>query len=156
MDIAFLDSSAFFKLYRSEIGSNWLKAFVSGKKIAISQLALVEVATIIGRLYREGVYTRDEAVNFYNLIFSERRKYTVYPLGSNAQIQGVVSITFDLPINVGVQALDGIHLSVAKIIQDEANLQTLKTPLIFVTADKNLVKAAWAAGFVVENPNDYP
>ncbi len=156
MDIAFLDSSAFFKLYRAEVGSNWLTAFVAGKEIAISQLALIEVATIIGRLYREGVYTRDEAVNFYNLIFRERRKYTVYPLGSNAQVQGVVSITFDLPINIGVRALDGIHLSVAKIVQTEANLQRPLTPFSFVTADKNLVKAARAAGFGVENPNDYP
>ena len=156
MDIAFLDSSAFFKLYIPETGSGWVKAYVANKKIVISQLAFIEAATTLGKRYRDGDYTRQQALDLYNFIFRERRKYTIYPLGSNAQIQGVVSITFDLPINVGVRALDGIHLSVAKIIQDEANLQTLKTPLIFVTADKNLVKAARAAGFVVENPNEYP
>ena len=156
MDIAFLDSSAFFKLYRPELGSAWVNRFVTSKQIVVSQLALIEAATMLGKHYRDGHYTKDEALGLYQQIIQDRRRYKVYPLGSNAQIQGVVSIIFDLPINVGVRALDGIHLSVAKIIQDEANLQRPSTPLIFVTADKNLVKAARAAGFVVENPNEYP
>ncbi len=156
MAIAFLDSNAFFKLYRAEVGSNWLKSFVANTRIVMSQLALVEVATILGRLYREGIYTKAGAINLYEQIYRERRSYKIYPLGSNEQVLGVSSIVFSLPINIGIRALDGIHLSVAKIVQTEANLQRPLTPFSFVTADKNLVKAARAAGFGVENPNDYP
>ncbi len=68
MTIIFLDTNALLKLYVSETGSNWLKNFVSGQQITISELALFEVITALRRRYTEGDFTKEEAIDLIGQI----------------------------------------------------------------------------------------
>src|SRR5688500_5913592 len=109
MAYVFLDTSAFIKLYHLEQGSTWLKMFIMGKHIAVSELVLIESATTLGRLYRQGIYTKRRASQIYSEIYRERSKYVIAPLGSVLQRNKVVSLAFNLPIHLRLRALDGIH-----------------------------------------------
>jgi len=42
MSLIFLDTSALIKLHLLEVGSSWLKSFIAGNQISISELALYE------------------------------------------------------------------------------------------------------------------
>lgn len=46
MSLLFLDTSGLLKLYLPEIGSSWLKSFITGHNIVISGLAFYESATV--------------------------------------------------------------------------------------------------------------
>lgn len=47
MALVFLETSAFLKLYLVEKGSSWLKSFISGNQVVLSQLTLAESATTL-------------------------------------------------------------------------------------------------------------
>jgi predicted nucleic acid-binding protein len=69
----FLDTSAFVKLYKPEIGSTWLPGFVLDNEKIISQLTLFEISNTITRLFREGYYSRQDAIRLLNRIVREAR-----------------------------------------------------------------------------------
>jgi predicted nucleic acid-binding protein len=156
MTIAFLDTSAFLKLYLAEKGSTWLKTFVTYKQIVISQLVLIECATTLGRLYRDGVYTKRLASFEYSKISRERSKYEIIQLGSDEQVNKVVSMAFNISPTLRIRALDSIHLATAKIALDAANRLVPPEPFVFLSSDVQLLKVAQAQGFVTENPEAYP
>ena len=155
MDALFLDTSAFIKLYRNEKGSDWLKTFILGKTSYISQLVLIEAATLLGRLYREGLYTQDQAEGLYKVIRQERFNYNILPLGTDRQTRNVANLAFYLPTTLRIRALDGIHLAAALEIQSKLiNLQSDNT-FTFVTSDVQLLRAAQVQNLTVENQEAY-
>lgn len=156
MDYLFLDTSAFLKLYLNEAGSNWLKAFVIGKKVGVSQLVFVEVATTLGRLYREGVYTQTQVQQIYAQVRSDRYLYEVEPLGTKLQTKRVADLAFNLPVNLRIRALDGLHIAAAQTAQNRARRQRPPASFTFVSSDLQLLRVAQAQQFPVENPEDYP
>ncbi len=156
MDYIFLDTNAFMKLYLNEKGSNWLRTFVVGKQIFVSQLVLIESATTLGRLYREGRYTRNQADSLYAQIFQERLKYGLIPIGSARQIERVAFLAFNLPTTLRLRALDGLHLVAAEIVQTKAKKENPPAAFTFLSSDQQLLKVAQTQGFLIENPEDYP
>jgi predicted nucleic acid-binding protein len=155
MAIAFLDTSAFMKLYLSERGSTWIRGFVVGKQVVISELALVEASTTLGRLYRDGIYTRRQASILYSQIYNERSKYSIFDLAATP-LNKITSLALNLPVGLRLRALDGIHLVAAKSVQDSVSKHVPAVPTVFVSADVQLLRVAQAQGFTVENPENYP
>ncbi len=156
MDFVFLDSNALVKLYRPEKGSTWLEAFIRDKQVIISELAFFESATTLGRLYREGTYSKIEASRLYSQIWRQRASYRVIPLRSDIQRNRVVSMAFNLPTNLRLRALDGLQLAAANLAQKDANNQQPVAPFTFVSSDVQLLRVAQAQNLSVENPEDYP
>lgn len=156
MPVAFLDTNALLKLYVPEIGSNWLQNFVGSQQIAISELALFEVATVLRRRYIEGGFTRDEAIDLFGQILLGSAGYQVIPLGGDLQLNRLFSLIFNLPISLRLRSLDSIQLTAADIALETANNQSPPEPFTFISSDKQLLQVAQSQGFVIENPEDYP
>ena len=89
MSVLFLDTSAFIKYYLPEIGSNWLRNFVSGNQTVISEITLYECATLLRRRYLEGSFTRKQAAFVYGKIRRDSHNHTIIELHSDRQLQRV-------------------------------------------------------------------
>jgi predicted nucleic acid-binding protein len=155
MEYLFLDTNAFLKLYLNEKGSNWIRTYVADKSLFVSQLVFIESATSLGRLYREGKYTRDQADSIYAQIRKERPKFGVVPLGAIRQTERVAFLAFNLPNDLRLRALDALHLVAAEIVLNRAKKEESSPTLTLVSSDVQLLKVAQAQGFVTENPEDY-
>lgn len=155
MDHVFLETSAFLKLYRPEKGSVWLQSYISGKRLVISQLVFAETTTALGRLYREGIYTKKQATKLYARIINERSQYEVILLGAERQINNIASLAFNLPTTTRLRALDGFHIAVAAIYCNDVITPNPTSTLTFLSSDAQLLRVAQAQGFLTENPEDY-
>ncbi len=159
MDYLYFDTNALIKLYRIEKGSNWLRNFIIGKGIVVSELVLFESATVVGRYYRSGAYTLKEAVDLYDTIQRDVTGYNVIPL-QNARLRAEIeAVSFPPNLVKGsafVRALDAIHVASAQNIRKRLTLQDPGANLVVVSSDGQLLKVAQVNGLVVENPEDYP
>lgn len=156
MSLLFLDTSALLKLYLPEIGSGWIKSFIAGQQIAISELALYESATVLRRRYQEGTLIRPQAASLYAKLRKESEAYAVILLRTERQLPRVITFSFNLPAGLRLRALDSIHLAAATISREAANRITPPEPFIFVSSDRQLLQVAVAQGFATENPEDHP
>ena len=110
----------------------------------------------MGRLQREGKYTRVEARNLLNRISQDCTNFDLIPLNSNQQSERVLEVTVALPIGVSTRTLDTIQLAAADTVREQINKLTPLPKFTFVTADTKLLRAAIAYGLVVENPENHP
>lgn len=151
MDVVFLDTNALLKLFKVEKGSNWLRNFIKDKEIFVSELAFIESATTLARLYRDGTFTKTQAANIFSQIQNSRLLYRVISLGGEPETKKIVSLAFNLPIPLRIRALDAIQLAAAEMSTSLA----APSAFTFVSSDAQLIKAATARGFSVENPENY-
>ncbi len=156
MSIVFLDSNALLKLYLSEIGASWLRNFVIGQQITISELALFETANVVRRLYTEGRYTKVEASDLIAQINHDRVSYNLIALGGQAQLSRFINLIINLSTTLRVRSLDAIHLTAAQIVLEDASNLVPPEPLVFVSSDRQLLQVAQALALVTENPEDHP
>jgi predicted nucleic acid-binding protein len=156
IDIIYLDTSAYMRLFRTEPGSAWLRTFIAGKHLYSSELLRLEAATTLGRLYREGFYTKERAAEIYHDIFEDLKVYRLIPLGNLKRIQRAVSFAFNLPVTMRIRALDAIHLAAALSAKEDANNLTPPASFTFVSADRQLLNVAAGLGMATENPESYP
>ncbi|HEX2913480.1 MAG TPA: type II toxin-antitoxin system VapC family toxin [Chloroflexia bacterium] len=156
MPILFLDTSALIKLYVAEIGSNWLRHYVNGQQIAISELAFFEVANALRRRYTEGTYTRDEATDLFGQIEKGSTDYEIVALGGQLQLNRVLTLLFSLPGGQRLRTLDSLHLAAAEQVQEDASQLTPPQPLVFLSSDIQLLRAAQLLGLTTENPESHP
>ncbi|NWJ97026.1 MAG: type II toxin-antitoxin system VapC family toxin [Chloroflexi bacterium] len=154
--LLFLDTSALIKLHLLEVGSSWLKSFIAGNQISISELALYESATVLRRRYLEGSITQPQALALYAQLQQESQSYDVIELRSERQLERVVALAFSLPQNLRIRALDSIHLVAAQISKEAANRLVPPEPFVFVSSDRQLLQVAQSQNLVTENPEDHP
>jgi predicted nucleic acid-binding protein len=156
MDFVFLDTSGVLKLYLPELGSSWLRNFVIGKQIVISELSLFESATALRRRYLEATYTREQANDLFAQIYQDRINFENIPLGGDFQLNELSTLVFNLPSNLRIRALDGLQLVAAKIALNNVQSLPLPNSFIFVTSDRQLLQVAQSQSFMTENPEDHP
>ncbi len=149
----YLDSSALVKYYIKELGSLRIRALVGSHehRIWISELTVVEIAAVFGRLYREGRIR--EPVwhglldHFMDDIASGR--YDILRTLAEDFFDAVL-LTRRHPLKAG----DAIQLAVA------LRLRRILSPhqhrLTFVTSDRILRAAAEAEGLIIEDPEERP
>jgi uncharacterized protein len=146
----FFDTSALHKRYVVETGSGWSRRVLSksgGNTIFVSELARIEVVSALSRLHRESRmtvqrYRRATALLYWHL----DRSYAVVDVRPM-----IIADAVDLVARYPLRTLDAIQLASALNAQ-----QAMGQPLIFVSADKQLLKAAVAKGFQTEDPNLHP
>jgi predicted nucleic acid-binding protein len=152
----FLDTNALIKLYiLEEKGSTWLKSFIVGKTVCISELALYESATTLARKFLAGKYTRDEVATIFTKLTRDILQYDVVSLSSDEQKERVFEIAKTFTSGATIRTLDVIQLAAAYTQLEVANNETPPQSFTFVTADKGLIGLAQARNFVVENPENY-
>ncbi len=150
----FFDSSALIKRYVSKTGTTWIRSLTTphvGDTIFIAYITQVEIVSGAARLRREGQISSRNA-HAIRLVLNRHaeHKYVVIRLGEH-----VVERAQDLLEKYMLRAYDSVQLASAL----EANRHLLAAgmpPLIFISADHQLLTAATAEGFTVDDPNLHP
>lgn len=156
IELVYLDTSACMKLYLNEIGSSWLQSYILGKQVCLSQLVVVEIATTLGRQYREGKFTKRQAGFKYAQIIKAIGGYTIYALGDDKELKRAAGFAFNLPVTMRIRALDAIHLAAALAAKQDADNLTPPVNFTFVSADRQLLAVAAGLGMATENPESHP
>ena len=146
----FVDTSALVKYYVAEIGSRWIQSMVdpsAGNVIIICEMTSVEIFSTFERRLRDKTIT----------LPNTRILQTAFITDYEAKF---LSVELEKPIMTQARSLvtkyplrppDAIQLACAV----EATT-TLNVPITFLCADNDLLSAAVAEGFAVDNPNLHP
>jgi predicted nucleic acid-binding protein len=148
------DASAIVKRYVDEIGSGWVGALVdasAGNVISIADVTRAEVVSAVARRGREGTLDADVAAESLRTFDADSAlQYRVVPTD-----YAIVSLAIDLLLQHPLRAYDAIQLATVLHV-NQTLLQRGLPPLVFVTADDELLAAAGTEGLAAENPNQHP
>jgi uncharacterized protein len=143
----FFDTSALIKRYLRETGSNWVRAIVRSPQngVVLSSLATVEVHAVVARQQKGQRLTPLRANRIRTLYLahlSVANGYTRIPVS-----EALLERASELAARYQLRALDSIHLASAIIGRAAMNIA-----FIFVTSDKELLAAAQAEKFPIDDP----
>lgn len=152
MSQCYLDASAVVKRYSPETGTAWVRALtdpLAGHTIMLGEITLAEVTAAISAKHRApGGITVEERDNAVALFL--HHCYTDYEL--IAVNRTIIDRAVNLALHHKLRGYDAVQLATA-LVANEALATADLTPLLFVTADADLVAAAGAAGLATKNPN---
>jgi predicted nucleic acid-binding protein len=146
----FLDTSALAKRYINETGSNWIRSLVNptgGNILTICDLTPIELFSLIERRLREKRLNLATAKTLQTGFLKHYQKEYI----SVILEQPILIHARDLVTKYPLRPPDAIQLACAI----EART-TLGVPITFLCADNDLLSAALAEGFTVDNPNLHP
>lgn len=137
------------------MGSTWVKSLTdpaAGHTIILVEITLAEVAAALAAKHRApGGISRqelDDAIShFMNHCNSEYQLVAV----DRSMIERAVGLTQ----NHRLRGYDAVQLGAA-LVANRALTNATLAPLIFITADEDLLNAARSEGLSTENPNDRP
>jgi predicted nucleic acid-binding protein len=153
VSIYFLDSSALVKRYVQEIGAAWVSALCDPQHnhtLLIAHITLVEVAAAFASKRRAGAITHEE----HGQVLQDFVRDTASFYRILAVDQRVITLGVALAGRQKLRAYDAVPLAVALTAHRILIAQQLP-PLIFVTADQDLLTAARYEGLAIENPHTH-
>ncbi len=139
--ILFLDTSALIKLYIAESGSEAMLRRVSGKLIAVSQLAYAETHATFARRHREGLVTAEERQLLIDSFEQDWQTALQIPVSEQ-----VLPLVPDLCRDHPLRGADALQLAAALMVHRQG------VEIHFATNDQRLLGAAEAEGLVVFDP----
>ena len=149
----FVDTSALAKRYTKEVGTRWVRSWIrpsAGNVIVISELAMVEMFSLLARRKHDGEISARSAAYLRRAFLAHLRSdYAVVKIESSILVQSRDLVT--KYVAQGLRTLDAIHLACA--IQSQI---ALGQPLTFVSADIKLLACAKAEGFTIDDPRLHP
>jgi len=155
MSHIYLDASAAVKRYCPETGSAWIRSLTdpaAGHALLLCEITLVEVAAAIAAKRRvAGGITREERDKAIALFLNHCDK--AYEL--IAVNRPIIDRAVNLTQNHQLRGYDAVQLATA-LISNQALTTAGLSPLIFVSADRDLVATTHAEGLAAENPNLHP
>lgn len=146
----FVDTSALAKRYLTETGSTWVKSWIlpiSGHVIVISELAQIEFFSLLKRREREKTLSPTSVTGLQNAFLSHLKTDYLTIDVDKPLLRNARNLVNQHPL----RTLDAIQLACAL----HAN-QFLNQAITFVSGDNNLLAAAAAEGFLIDNPNNHP
>jgi len=150
----YLDASALVKRYIAEIGTTWIEALCANEDtnaIAIAHIGLVEAAAAFAVKQRSNAITPIEYDNaLADLIWDAQRRYQLVVV-SHIQVDRAIQLTRRQKL----RGYDAVHLACALSL-NEPIVDNGLPPLIFISADNDLLIAAAAEGLATDNPNNHP
>jgi len=150
----YLDTSALVKRYVDETGSPWLRALLDASprtSVILVHLVVVEMTSALMRRVREGVVSAPEYAQAQNVFQSDCLDQ--YELVT--AVDDIIDQANRLLERHPLRAYDAIHLAAA-MVSNQALLADNLPPLVFLSADDRLNRAASAEGLAVDNPNSHP
>jgi hypothetical protein len=149
----YLDSSGLAKRYARETGTVWVTNITdpkAGNELFISLITGAEVVAAIARWQRTGLISTADATQVIRAFrWHFQSQYTVIVV-----TRDMVDRAMELAELHALRGYDSVQLATALALQGERATLGL-SPLMFVSADKDLNMAATQEGLAVENPNDY-
>lgn len=152
MPLTYVDSSALVKRYVPEPGSAWLTALCETEPVAVSLVAVPEIASALARRAREGDLTPEQRDMLFRLFVNDAQSFVVVDL-SQAIAQDAAALLMSAPGPMHLRSLDALHLATARWAFARTRRRGIATGP-FVAADRALLDAAAWAGLPVLNPED--
>ncbi len=150
---AYFDSSALVYRYLVEAGTAWVQAWCdsSTQTVAVAEIALVEIAAAFAAKLRGEFITQ---AAYYDaradLATDSRDEYALVAIS-----RAVVDEAIELTARHRLRGYDAVHLACALHLNHALIVHHLP-PLLFVSADSDLLGAAAAENLPTDNPNNYP
>lgn len=145
----FLDTSALAKVYRKEIGSDFVDRILSdpGSQSIISRLTIVEMESVFALKMRTGEIDRQSVLIARRRLDADlgRRRLLVAAV-NDEHFRTARQLLFKYGAVAALRALDALQLSVA------LGLERAGLVAVFVAADRILCRAATLEGLVVTDP----
>lgn len=149
----YLDSSGLAKRYARETGTVWVTSITdpaAGNDLFISLITGAEVVAAIARWQRTGLISTADATQVIQAFrWHFQFQYTVV-----AVTRDMVDRAMELAEHHALRGYDSVQLATALTLQGERAAVGF-SPLIFISADKDLNMVATQEGLAVENPNDH-
>lgn len=156
MDFYYFDASTLVKRYVTEPGSTWVRELLDrtspdgkrGNTVYIAEVSVVEVAAALAILARTNhISLRDRDLAYRRFLNDTAHLYYLVPVRTD-DFHAAAQLTQRHPL----KAYDAIQLAVALRYQA---LARRKLNLIFVSGDKQQLRAAAAEGLATDNPFDH-
>ena len=151
MALVFADSSAVVKRYVQETGSVWVGSLFTAapaNKVTILALTGVEVVAAITRRVRGGTILQADSASSCALFLSD--------MNTDYEIVAVSDALLGLAIQLAqlhsLRGYDAVQLA-AGVETNRLLVTANLSPLIFISADKELDAAARSEGLSVDDPN---
>ena len=149
----YLDSSALVKRYLVETGTPWVQAWCDdpAQTVAVAEIGLVEIAAAFAGKLRGAYITPTQYHSARtDLTTDAQNEYALVTIN-----RAVVDEAIQLTARHRLRGYDAVHLACALIL-NRALVIRLLPPLVLVSADDDLLKAAAAEGIATENPDLHP
>lgn len=154
----YFDSSALVKYYIPETGSAWVSSLIDAQVedgewhnvITIAKVGIVEVAATAAKRRRVKDISEKQQQKIVARFLGDCSERFTTLRADDAAIKLAIDLTQRHPL----RGYDAIHLAIALML-NESLLNDELPPLVFLSADTVLCKAAQAEGLLVENPNEH-
>lgn len=149
----YFDSSALVKRYMCEAGTTWVQGWCDDptQVVAVAEIGLVEMAAAFASKLRGGFITAAMSNDARtDLLEDARREYVLVAID-----RSIVDDAIDLTARQRLRGYDAVHLACALRL-NRALITHRLPPLLFVSADGNLLAAATAEGLATDDPNQHP
>lgn len=153
MTYHFWDTSALAKLYFPEPGSAWAAATAARDEIAISRITLTELASVLGRRFREGEFDEQERDLIYDRFLLDVKDFALVE-PTDVLLAEAGRLLLSGVAGSRLRTLDAIQLASAREWFRRADAANM-APGAFVVADAALRDAAATLHLRVENPEDH-
>jgi hypothetical protein len=150
LNLYFIDTSALAKRYIPEIGSTWVESLIepgAGNIAIISWLTITELFAVLARRRRDGSLAPATVIYVQATFLAHVNKEYLCVSVDNKLLMEVRLLADKYTL----RSLDSIQL--ASAVEAAA---LLNDPIMFVSADTNLLLATVQEGFAVDNPLDHP
>ena len=147
----FTDSSAVVKRYLSETGSVWVQGLFTvmpPNEFYAAATTGVEVVAAITRRARGGTITQADAARWCAVFLADLE----VDFDSVNVTEDLLRLAVALAQTYGLRGYDAVQLA-AGVEIDRFRSAVGLTPLVFISADKELNAAARSEGLVVDDPN---
>ena len=151
----YLDASALVKRYVNEVGSAWIRQITdppAQNTVLLAEITLAEVAAAFAAQYRaRGGITREQRERALSRFLQDcDEHFLLLPVD-----RLVIDRAVELTQNHRLRGYDAVQLATALVTNEILQAQNLP-PLVFVAADDDLLSAAEAEQFPVDNPLNHP
>ncbi len=148
----YFDSSALVKRYLVEMGTPWVQAWCQNQNqtVAIAEIGLVEIAAAFaGKLRGAHITPVQYDSARADLAIDVQAEYVLVAVNRT-----VVDEAIELTSQHRLRGYDAVHLACALVLNRALVARDL-LPLVFVSADNDLLNAAAGEGLSTENPNSH-
>lgn len=154
MAFYYVDTSALVKRYLTEAGSVWVRSQLAGEAVALSLVAVPEMASALARRTREGEVAPQQRDIIYARFLADAQAYLVVDFTPEIANEAARLMLSRLPA-ISLRALDAIHVATARWCFRQATPRREEAGF-FVAADRRLLEAANQVGLATLNPEEQP
>ena len=152
----YLDTSAYAKRYRRELGSVWVRRLCRVELVAVSMLAIAEFGSVTARLAREGAITSAQQNSMLRSFQTDVDQSNLVEV-DRAVLERSSELLLTAPPSIALRSLDAIHLASAeRALAAVPAAQRRRARPSFVASVLRLLATAQWLGLATDNPENHP